>query len=62
MNLHNVFLEVEAIAFSSDATDHVASNQIRMKQGGNYTTVDPKQWVGSRRAEEQGQTHDMRKN
>ena len=28
MNLHNVFLEVEAIVFSSDATDHVASNQV----------------------------------
>ena len=27
----------------------------------NYTTVDPKQWVDSRRVEEQGQTHDMRK-
>ena len=25
------------------------------------TTVDPKQWVDSRRVEEQGQTHDMRK-
>ena len=28
----------------------------------SYTTVDPKQWVDSRRVEEQGQTHDMRKN
>ena len=28
---------------------------------GDYTTVDPKQWVDSRRVEEQGQTHDMRK-
>ena len=33
MNLYNVFPEVEAMAFSSDVTDHVAPNQIRMKQG-----------------------------
>ena len=34
MNLYNVFLEVEAIVFSSEVTDHVALNQIWMKQGG----------------------------
>ena len=33
MNLYNVFPEVEAMVFSSDVTDHVAPNQIRMKQG-----------------------------
>ena len=43
MNLYNVFLEVEAIVFSSGVTDHVASNQIRMKQGRKKQTANGKQ-------------------
>ena len=38
MNLYNVFPEVEAMVFSSDVTDHVAPNQIRMKQGEKKTS------------------------
>ena len=47
MNLYNVFLEVEAIVFSSDATDHVASNQSRMKQGEQKNKQTPNGKQGS---------------
>jgi hypothetical protein len=40
---------------------HAACIKAESEGTSYYTTVDPKQWVDSRRVEEQGQTHDMRK-